>query len=89
MTPLQLMILLHYFACANDFRDGDFSAPAVRDYINDFRDNLGLLTSENRTNNSACYAITERGRVFVEHLLSQPLPVQVWAMPSGVEDKRP
>lgn len=82
MTPLELSILIHYRGCANDFRDGDFSAPAVRQAIDDFRDRLFLLENINANPEAyAMYRLTERGKVFVNELCKLPLPVQVWVMP--------
>ena len=80
MTPLQIDILLHYYARANDYLDGDFSAPAVRQAIDDFKSENML---ERATGESgATYQITERARVYIEVLLSVPLPMQRWVMPT-------
>lgn len=84
MTPLQISILIHYYGCASDFRDGDFDAPAVREAINMFKDEMGLL--EERTEReigSAFYGLTERGHVYVEALKKVPLPVQKWTLPEA------
>lgn len=90
MTPLQLCILLHYYYSAVDFRDGDFTAPAVRDAIDVFRSDYsdspyetsGLLTDSTLIGQT--YTLSERGRVYIDHLLDQPLPAQAWVMPSRV-----
>jgi len=37
MTPLQLQILIHYAYSAEDYRQGDFSATAVREAIDLFK----------------------------------------------------
>jgi hypothetical protein len=92
VTPLQLEILLHYVYSPHDFREGDFSAPAVREAIDIFRadlkdspyDTAGLLTKSERPGQT--YTLSERGRVYIEHLLSQPLPVQTWTVPCGVKE---
>lgn len=82
MTPLQLEILLHYYASLGDYREGDFSAPAVRKAIDDFKGPLGLLRpAKENTSRGSCYVITERGRTFLNHVLELPLPVQTWVMP--------
>lgn len=83
MTPLQIEILLHYYTRTDDYREGDFSAPAVCEAINDFRDRPDgpLISQEQVICRHACYALTERGKVFVEAILSLPLPVQEWVMP--------
>ena len=70
MTPLQINILLHYYACANDFRDGDFDAPAVREELQRFYSE-GLLATGTYP---VMHAITDRGRVYAEALQEVPLP---------------
>lgn len=88
MTPLELSILIHYRGGANDFRDGDFSAPAVREALEHFRTTLGLIEYDNTEtkpfsfNETRTYRLTERGRVFVDALCGAPLPIQAWVMPS-------
>ena len=87
MSPLEIEILLHYYCCPTDYRDGDFSAPAVQDAIERFRDEINLLepTQSMDVYHDPHYRITERGRVFVEALCNMPLPVKTWVMPeSGV-----
>lgn len=76
MTPLELEILLHYHTMPGDYRNGDFSAPAVgsalcRHY------NRGLL-SERVFPTTSRYKISERGRVFISHVLETPMPRQAW-----------
>jgi len=86
MTLLGIEILIHYRCFMTDFRDGDFTAPAVRDAINTFRDELDLLTSvpeeehDGTMKELPMYRITERGRAFVEALQKLPLPKQIWVM---------
>lgn len=81
MSPLMIEILLHYFARTNDYRDGDFSASAVRDAITWFHEHEHLLEQTPVGPRHAAYVLTDRGRVYVEALLSVPLPVQKWVMP--------
>lgn len=87
MTPLEIDIIMHYYCRADDYREGDFTAPAVRETINRFRDELGLLEPNKRDRQfcepSAAYQLTERGRVFIDALMKVPLPVQKWVMPEG------
>jgi hypothetical protein len=81
-TPLQLQILLHYYCSAADFRDGDFSAPAVRHTIDWFRDSEQLLRAIPPSEAvHGMYAITERGRCLIDHILETPAPVQMWVIP--------
>jgi hypothetical protein len=84
MTPLLIEILMHYATRGDDYRDGDFSAPAVREGIDWLRDDAKLI--EHRQPNAAIsnmYQLTERGRVYFDALQSVPLPVQVWVMPAA------
>lgn len=78
MTPLQIHILLHYYACADDYRDGDFTAPAVRDEIGYFREQ-GYLRSENSLS-SRCYELSVKGKVFVAALMAVPEPTSCWVV---------
>lgn len=77
MTPLQIKILLHYWACGDDFRGGDFSAPAVRDAIDHF-DSLGLIVRGEKVGYTANRAALEP---YVRALEAVPLPVQQWVIP--------
>lgn len=91
MTPLLIEIVLHYHCRADDYRGGDYSAPAVREGIDWLRDEARLIefVPEDARSLSrgtwgyipAAYRLTERGKTYVEALQSMPLPVQVWVMP--------
>ena len=83
MSPLEIEILLHYYYCPVDYQGGDISAPAVKNAIERFRDELNLLepTQSMDVYHDPHYRITERGRVFVEALCNMPLPVKQWVMP--------
>lgn len=88
MTLLEIEILAHYYSRAGDYRDGDFSAPAVREAIDRFREDAGLLrytTDEEQKLMYAAarstYSVTDRGRRYIEVLQSVPLPIQIWVMP--------
>lgn len=80
MTPLEIEILLHYHCCASDYRDGDFSAPAVREAMDRFVA-TGLLREVWNLQRSIRYEPTEGCRVFVEALCRAPAPVQKWVIP--------
>lgn len=83
MTPLEISILLHYATRADDFREGDFSAPAVREAIDRFRKVDELLEpTSHHPSAGAAYVITPRGLAYVDALERMPLPVQVWVMPT-------
>lgn len=82
MTPLEIEILLHYHCRTNDYRDGDFAAPVVRETIDAFRDDHGLiepLPKESREFGVArTYRLTQRGEVYIAALKAIPLPTKVW-----------
>lgn len=80
MTSLEIEILLHYQYSVVDYRDGDFSAPAVRAAIDVFRAELGLLEPDTYTKGRV-YRLTERARVYLGHIHSMPLPESIWVMP--------
>ena len=80
MSPLQIEILLHYHTRMGDYRDGDFSAPAVRDALDNFRGRDEMLRA--CESGSRTYRLTHRGLVYVNALMRLPMPRQVWEMPS-------
>ncbi len=75
MTPIEIEILLHYRYRPSDFRDGDFSAPAVRNAIERFL-TLGLL--EPWAEEDRSYRLGSRGEAYVNALCAMPLPVRQW-----------
>ena len=84
MTPLEIEILLHYYTRSNDYRDGDFSFPAVRETLDCFREDLNLIEywpEDDNTRPDQTYRLTERGRIYAEALKAVPLPIQIWVMP--------
>lgn len=90
MSPLEIDIVLWYHTRAVDYRDGDFSAPAVRQTIDAFKGALGLLElfpdGERPTGDCRTYRLTERGRAYVTALTALPLPTCQWVIcsPAGV-----
>lgn len=87
MQPIDIEVLLHYYTRADDYRDGDFSAPAVRELIDSFVGELDLLRASTRERKfgqpMATYEITERGKVYIEALMQIELPIQKWVMPDA------
>lgn len=67
MSPLALEILLHYKSRADDYRQGDHSAPAVRDAIDAFVA-TGFLQVGDQTF-GRCYSLAVRGEAAVEAAL--------------------
>lgn len=80
MTPLEIEIALHYYARANDYRDGDLSAPAVRAAMDKFSAE-GLIESTTDPDARAAYRRTPRLECYVHALCKTPLPIQQWVMP--------
>lgn len=85
MTPLQISILLHYYVSPTDYRNGDFSAPAVKEAMAHFLEKGMLCHSVKRDVN---YVITDGGQYFVYRLCRVPLPVveERWVFPDGWEE---
>lgn len=82
MTPLIIEILLHYFYSPTEYRNGDLSAPAVRDGIVWLRDEAMLIrTRAERNEYGSTYEVTDRGRAHIENLKALPLPISKWVMP--------
>lgn len=71
MTPLELSILLHYYSSADDFREGNFSSPAVREAIDNFIATDMLTEDATRQRN---YILSFRAIYFIEFILTIPTP---------------
>jgi hypothetical protein len=86
MTPLGLSICLHYHVSSDDFRDGDLSAPAVVDEINQLL--VGGMLGKHAISPPFAnkYYPTPRLRSFIGMLCDTPLPVQVWCHPDKAKD---
>lgn len=83
MSPLKIQIMLHYYALADDFRNGDFSAPAVIEALETFvRQGMLRATAFGRQRGEPAYKITDKGRAYVEALKAVPLPVSRWVIPT-------
>jgi hypothetical protein len=83
MSPLCIEILLHYHCCAADYRNGDHSAPAVKEALDwflseDLIRHEGFKPEWEGNMLKARYALTSRGRAFVEYLQMIPLPTASW-----------
>lgn len=80
MTPLVLDIIMHYYARGNDYRDGDFSAPAVAEARGALlaKSIIREATPEENFDGMQEYRLTDRGHAYVEKVLSIEFPVQKW-----------
>lgn len=77
-TPLVIEIGLHYHCRPDDFRGGDFSAPAVRAAIDAFVE-AGMLALQPGVKDS--YYATGGLAAWVEALTSVPFPECHWIIP--------
>lgn len=80
MSPLQVQIMLHYRCCADDFRNGDFSAPAVRREIDNFVKSGMIFLQPTRLGCHTTYAITEKGTAYTDAVCAIPEPVCKWVI---------
>ena len=80
-TPLAIEIALHYQCRTGDYRDGDFSAPAVRQVIDNMVER-GLLVSTGDAEHLTQYQPTEGLSTYVGALTDVPYPVQKWVVPA-------
>lgn len=85
MSPLEIKILLHYYACAGDYPGIEKDSRAWQAIIKRFLAEDLLQQAENNAC-GASYVITPRAQFFVHHLCHQPLPVQVWAIPETLSN---
>jgi len=76
MTPLLIEMILHYHATPGDYRDGDFSAPAVREAIDWMREESLIVYKK-----EGGYQATERLHAYVEKICSIDLPIKKWIYP--------
>ena len=82
MSPLGIEMLLHYHTRCEDYRQGDFSAPSVRELMDYFL-GVGMLepATGQYSNWGMQYQPTEGTRVYVDALKALQLPVKKWVMP--------
>lgn len=81
-TPIEIEIALHYYYHVGDFREGDFSAPAVRDTLFKF-EQFGLLDRTEHPGADRRYGRTEALEIYVNALCSVGYPVKTWVMPEA------
>ena len=83
MSPLEIEIVFHYHCHATDYRDGDYSAPAVKEAIDRFIQEDVLTQIEGKFDPPA-FRITDRGSAYVEALCTLQIPIKVisWVNPS-------
>jgi len=82
LTPLHLMLLLHYHTTPEPWPQA--TAPAVRVYTEHLL-RLELIQRDPKEIRHESYDITQRGIAFVESLCTAPLPVERWVIPNQEE----
>lgn len=82
MTPLQIVMMLHYYAIAEPYamrQPEHATSPAVKEQ------RMALLHSDmlELDNSPSGYAVTPRGLAYIEALLEVPLPIkkEIWVIP--------
>ena len=81
MTPFEIDILLHYYVSPDRHRVEIDNPPIWRETRQWFLDNDLLRHREPTIKSDASYEVTERGKAWIEHVCSLPLPVATWVMP--------
>lgn len=71
ITPLDIALLLKIYATPT--KEGQCEQPALRRLLD-----AEMIWFEDHT-----VVVTERGKVFCQHIHALPLPVQTWGMPGG------
>ena len=85
MTPAQIRILLHHYVTPLAY-DGCESDDFVMGEIKQF-EALGMLERRDKWEPShSRFAITEKGKFYMEALCNVPLPVQKWVIPEKVAE---
>ena len=78
MTPLQIEILLHYYAKPTDY---PYMDPTSQQEAFKFFIKNRLLVTIDPTTHGATYIITDKGNAYINALRKMPLPVSVWIIP--------
>lgn len=81
MTPFELDILLHYFACADDHPVVHRNPPIWPETRDAFIAEDLMADNLPDSGRTATYRLTERGRAYIEFVLAVPLPVNTWQLP--------
>lgn len=74
MTPLQIKMMLHYYAIAEPYSARDLchaNSSAVHEQ-REFLVNCGMLRINDSSDSG--YEVTDKGQFYIEYLLSVPVP---------------
>lgn len=83
MTPLQIRMMLHYYAIAEPYAADDprhGHSAAVFEQRQSLVDASLIETDEH---SGSGYKATDRGVAYVEALCALPLPIKKWVMPDA------
>lgn len=83
MSPLEIEIALHYHCSAKDYRNGDLSAPAIKDALDMFCAQELLRKCQPSANWPRSYEPTAKLHAYVRMLESVPFPVQAFVHPEN------
>lgn len=81
MVPLQIEVLLHYYAHAGEHRLFSEEPPISLSIRKWLIDNELLRKLDTPLEHGASYQLTRRGLALVEHIMNLPLPEKRWIMP--------
>jgi hypothetical protein len=86
-SPLEIEIALHYATKGDQFREGDFSAPAVNEVLYNMTQKDLLIASPNGAAGRYHYKATDGLKAYVERLCKVPTPERVyrWVFPDEGE----
>ncbi len=85
ISPFCLQIIIHYCVMACDFRDGDFSAPAVMEVLNGL-ESEGMIEKAPKNSKGQKYIGTTKARFYLDFLLKIPFPENAFKIPENPED---
>jgi len=78
MSPFEITIAITYATTAEDFRDGDFTAPAARQSIDWFVEIGFLRLAKPEDKAGTIYVATDMCKVYVDKLCSIGIPKRKW-----------
>lgn len=80
MTPYEIEVMLWYNSRCEDHEHMSSNPPIWRPTIDKFlRD--GLLQTCNASVTDTCYAITDKGLAYIDHLCAVQVPICKWVQP--------
>lgn len=84
MSPLTLQIIIHYCVRAVDYRDGDLSAPAVKQVIA-YLENEEMIRKVTKDDDNCFHTMkyvgTTKARYYLDYICKIPFPVNDFKIP--------